>query len=135
MRCARRGHGGQRRRFALARAARRGLRRDRRRLPTDQLPIGKLYTKTFYELIDRHLGERLRGGADDLALIARKSFLTVATTIEAAGLGATPYHAHVPSFGEWASSSPAGAVRLPTTPPAGLRFLDLQGCRRCSNSA
>ena len=30
--------------------------------------IGKLYTKTFYELVDRHLSaERLRGGADDLA--------------------------------------------------------------------
>ena len=30
--------------------------------------IGKLYTTTFYELLDQHLvGERLRGGADDLA--------------------------------------------------------------------
>jgi spermidine synthase len=34
-------------------------------------------------------------------LIARKSFWTVVATIEAAGLTATGYHAHVPSFGEW----------------------------------
>ena len=57
-------------------------------------------------------------------LIARKSFWTVASTIEAAGLTTSPYHAHVPSFGEWgfilASRRP---FRLPTTLPAGLRFL------------
>jgi spermidine synthase len=48
----------------------------------------------------------------------------VVTTIEAVGLTATPYHAHVPSFGEWgyvlAGRRP---YRLPTALPAGLRFL------------
>ena len=47
------------------------------------------------------------------------------TTIEAAGSAPTPYHAHVPSFGEWgfviASRRP---FRLPRPLPAGLRFLD-----------
>ena len=47
-------------------------------------------------------------------------------TIESVGLRATPYHAHVPSFGEWgyvlASRRP---WRMPTELPAGLRFLDL----------
>ena len=61
-------------------------------------------------------------------LIARKSFWTVVTTVEAAGLTATPYHAHVPSFGEWgfviAGRRP---FRPPTDLPAGLRFLDAQG--------
>ena len=41
-------------------------------------------------------------------------------------LTATPYHANVPSFGEWgyivASRRP---YRLPTALPAGLRFLDV----------
>ena len=59
-------------------------------------------------------------------LIARKSFWTVATTLEAAGLTTTAYHAHVPSFGEWgfilASRRP---YRLPTVLPAGLRFLSV----------
>jgi spermidine synthase len=89
--------------------------------------IGKLYTNSFYRLIDQHLAA---GGyavvQTTSPLIARKSFWTVATTIEAAGLNATPYHAHVPSFGEWgfivAGRRP---YRLPTTLPEGLRFLSV----------
>ena len=34
-------------------------------------------------------------------LYARQSFWCVVTTIESTGLLATPYHALVPSFGEW----------------------------------
>ncbi len=91
--------------------------------------IGKLYTNSFYRLIDQHLAA---GGyavvQTTSPLIARKSFWTVATTIEAAGLNATPYHAHVPSFGEWgfivASRRP---YRVPTTLPDGLRFLSVPG--------
>jgi spermidine synthase len=56
-------------------------------------------------------------------LVARQSFWTVVQTIESVGLRATPYHAHVPSFGEWgfviASRRP---YRLPTALPEGLRF-------------
>ena len=89
--------------------------------------IGKLYTASFYRLIDQHLNA---GGfavvQTTSPLIARKSFWTVATTIEAAGLTTTPYHAHVPSFGEWgfilASRRP---FRMPAALPAGLRFLSV----------
>jgi spermidine synthase len=91
--------------------------------------IGKLYTTTFYRLLDQHLA------ADGFAavqttspLVARKSFWTVVATIEDAGLTATPYHAHVPSFGEWgfviASRRP---VRTDVQPPSGLRFLTREG--------
>jgi len=87
--------------------------------------LGKLYTTTFYRLVDQHLA------ADGFAvvqttspLIARRSFWTVVATIENAGLTATPYHAHVPSFGEWgfvlAGRRP---VRTDVEPPPGLRFL------------
>ena len=59
-------------------------------------------------------------------LIARESFWTVVNTVESVGLTATPYHAHVPSFGEWgfviASRRPWS---LPSTLPAGMRFLSL----------
>jgi spermidine synthase len=87
--------------------------------------IGKLYTASFYRLIDQHLNASGFAVVQTTSpLIARKSFWTVATTIEAAGLTTTPYHAHVPSFGEWgfilASRRP---FRLPTALPAGLRFL------------
>ncbi|RZI84991.1 MAG: polyamine aminopropyltransferase [Rubrivivax sp.] len=91
--------------------------------------IGKLYTTTFYSLLDRHLSA---GGyavvQTTSPLIARKSFWTVVSTLEAVGLQTTPYHAHVPSFGEWgfvlAHRRP---WRMPTALPAGLRFLTLAG--------
>ena len=91
--------------------------------------IGKLYTTSFYKLVDQHLSA---GGyavvQTTSPLIARKSFWTVATTIEATGMTATPYHAHVPSFGEWgfilASRRP---YKLPAVLPQGLRFLSSAG--------
>ena len=90
--------------------------------------LGKLYTASFYDLVDQHLSA---GGyavvQTTSPLIARRSFWTVVTTIEATGLTATPYHAHVPSFGEWgfvlASRRP---FRLPTAFPPGLRFVSAQ---------
>ena len=87
--------------------------------------IGKLYTSSFYRLIDQHLSASGYAVVQTTSpLIARKSFWTVATTIEATGLATAPYHAHVPSFGEWgfvvASRRP---YRLPSALPDGLRFL------------
>jgi spermidine synthase len=91
--------------------------------------IGKLYTRTFYELVEKHLSASGYAVVQTTSpLIARKSFWTVATTIEAAGLATAPYHAHVPSFGEWgfivASRRP---FRLASTLPPGLRFLSVAG--------
>jgi spermidine synthase len=91
--------------------------------------LGKLYTTSFYERLDQHLAA---GGyavvQTTSPLIARKSFWTVAATLEAVGLATTPYHAHVPSFGEWgfiiASHRP---WRLPAALPPGLRFVTLEG--------
>ncbi len=91
--------------------------------------IGKLYTSSFYKLIDQHLNASGYAVVQTTSpLIARKSFWTVATTVESVGLTATPYHAHVPSFGEWgfilAGRRP---YKLPTELPPGLRFLNLAG--------
>jgi spermidine synthase len=91
--------------------------------------LGKLYSTTFYERLDPHLSASGYAVVQTTSpLIARKSFWTVATTLEAAGLRTTPYHAHVPSFGEWgfilASRRP---WRLPEQLPDGLRFLTLDG--------
>lgn len=90
--------------------------------------IGKLYTSSFYALLDKRLSACGYAVIQTTSpLIARKSFWTVATTIESVGLHATPYHAHVPSFGEWgyiiASRRP---YRFPETLPAGLRFLSTE---------
>jgi spermidine synthase len=88
--------------------------------------IGKLFTNSFYALLDKHLSASGYAVIQTTSpLVARKSFWTVVHTIESVGLTAKPYHAHVPSFGEWgfviASRRP---YRLPTELPAGLRFLN-----------
>ncbi len=90
--------------------------------------IGKLYTNSFYALLDQRLSASGYAVIQTTSpLVARQSFWTVVQTIESVGLRATPYHAHVPSFGEWgfviASRRP---YRLPTALPEGLRFLNLQ---------
>ena len=89
--------------------------------------IGKLYTNSFYALLDKRLSASGYAVIQTTSpLVARKSYWTVATTIESVGLTATPYHAHVPSFGEWgfiiASRRP---WHQPKSLPTGLRFLDL----------
>jgi spermidine synthase len=92
--------------------------------------LGKLYSTSFYRLLDQALA------ADGFAvvqstspLVARRSFWTVVATLEAVGLATTPYHAHVPSFGEWgfviASRRPVRTQGL--APPMGLRFLTREG--------
>lgn len=91
--------------------------------------IGKLYTTTFYALLDQHLAASGYAVIQTTSpLIARKSFWTVVSTLEAVGLQTTPYHAHVPSFGEWgfvmAHHRP---WRVPVQLPDGLRFLSLDG--------
>lgn len=91
--------------------------------------LGKLYTTSFYQRVDQVLAA---GGwlavQTTSPLLARRSYWTVVTTLEAVGLGTTPYHAHVPSFGEWgfviAGRRP---WRAPTALPQGLRFLTAEG--------
>ncbi len=91
--------------------------------------LGKLYTATFYELLDRHLAASGFAAVQSTSpLVARRSYWSVVTTIESVGLATVPYHAHVPSFGEWgfvlASRRP---WREPDAWPAGLRFLSREG--------
>ena len=87
--------------------------------------LGKLYTTSFYSLAERNLSAAGYMVVQTTSpLIARRSYWTVAATLEAVGLRTAPYHAHVPSFGEWgfiiAGHRP---FRLPTALPPGLRFL------------
>ena len=87
--------------------------------------VGKLYSTSFYPIVDQHLAA---GGfmvvQTTSPLVARRSFWTVAATLEAVGLTITPYHALVPSFGEWgfilAGHRPWHLAR---PLPEGLRFL------------
>jgi spermidine synthase len=88
--------------------------------------IGKLYTNSFYALLDQRLAASGYAVIQTTSpLVARRSFWTVVQTLESVGLRTAPYHAHVPSFGEWgfviASRRP---YRQPATLPDGLRFLN-----------
>jgi len=87
--------------------------------------IGKLYTNSFYALLEKRLAASGYAVIQTTSpLVARQSYWTVVQTLESVGLRTAPYHANVPSFGEWgfviASRRP---YRLPDELPEGLRFL------------
>lgn len=90
--------------------------------------LGKLYTQSFYRLLARRLRD------DGVAVVqatspylAPRSFWCIVETLRASGLNPLPYHAHVPSFGDWGfvlvgkREQPA-PVRL--SPRVAMRFLD-----------
>ena len=91
--------------------------------------LGKLYTTSFYQRVDQVLSASgYMAVQASSPLIARRSFWTVVSTLEAVGLSTTPYHLHVPSFGEWGFVIAARRPwRMPDTLPQGLRFLTLEG--------
>jgi spermidine synthase len=91
--------------------------------------IGKLYTNAFYSLLEQRLAASGYAVIQTTSpLVARQSFWTVVATLESVGLQTAPYHANVPSFGEWgfvlASRRP---WHVPATLPEGLRFLTVNG--------
>ena len=87
--------------------------------------LGKLYTVRFYRLLKERVAD---GGVvvvqSTSPLVARRSFWCVVRSMEAAGFSVRPYHALVPSFGEWgyalASHQP---VPVPSHVRPGLRYL------------
>ena len=89
--------------------------------------IGKLYTATFYNELRRILtDDGMLVVQSTSPYIGRRSFWCVDHTIQAAGYFTIPYHAYVPSFGEWGyilatknySWKNGGAL------PAGLRYVN-----------
>lgn len=87
--------------------------------------LGKLYTNAFYQMLERRLSARGIAAIQATSpLYARRSFWSIVATVEAAGLKATPYHALVPSFGEWGFViASRGAYSPPGRYLPELRFL------------
>ena len=87
--------------------------------------LGKLYTTRFYQLLRRHLtddGVVVVQSTSPLA--ARRAFWCIAETLRASGFHVRPYHAAVPTFGEWGwvlatMREPQAAAPV----PPGLRWL------------
>ena len=93
--------------------------------------IGKLYTTSFYALLDQRLSASGYAVVQTTSpLVARRSYWTVVSTLEAAGFVTAPYHANVPSFGEWgfvvASHRPFSPTTQARDLPPGLRYLNPQ---------
>jgi spermidine synthase len=60
-------------------------------------------------------------------MFARQSFWCIDETMKQAGFRTYPYHAYVPSFGEWGYIlGTHGAWAPPAQLPSGLRFLTVQ---------
>jgi spermidine synthase len=93
----------------------------------DATATAKLYSQEFYLLARRALapGGRLVVQAGS-PYFAPRTYDCVLNTMRAAGLGVTPYHVNVPTFGDWgfalAQDGPAPGLRM--DPPERLRFLD-----------
>jgi len=86
--------------------------------------LGKLYTTFFYALLQKALhDESIVAVQSTSPLFARKSFWCVVESMRSAGLFALPYHALVPSFGEWGYVL---AKRRPFAPPAHVSLAGLQ---------
>ncbi len=90
----------------------------------------KLYSVEFYGIVAERVlspGGRLvvQGGSP---YFAADAFWGIDATLRAAGLATTPYHADVPSFGDWgfilaAPGTEAPALRLPGPAAEPLRYL------------
>jgi spermidine synthase len=86
--------------------------------------IGKLYTREFYELAKARLApEGVMVIQATSPLFARKSFWCVVETLEQTGFYTLPYHAYLPSFGEWGFVL---AARRPLAPPEKLAPLEFR---------
>lgn len=64
--------------------------------------LGKLYSVPFYELLARHTrGHALVSIQSTSPYYAPRAFWSVEASLKEAGWQVRPYHAYVPSFGEW----------------------------------
>lgn len=86
----------------------------------NNLSLGKLYTREFYRLL------RAAIAPDGVAVVQSTSpylspqaFWCIVATLDAADLHPLPYHAHVPSFGDWGF---ALVARSAITRPQKLAF-------------
>ena len=91
--------------------------------------LGKLYSTAFYRLLKQHVTQNGAIAVQATSpLYARKSYWTVVATLEAAGWLTAPYHALVPSFGEWGYIlASQREFRLPTSIPVTTRFVTPDG--------
>jgi spermidine synthase len=98
------------------------------------IALSKLYTREFYAMLaDRVSAQGVIAVQAGSPLFARQAFWSVVNTLESTRnpvspgetLAVTPYHVHVPSFGDWGFvlASPRPLADRALVLPPGLRFL------------
>lgn len=84
----------------------------------NNLSLGKLYTRSFYRLVRAALApDGVTVVQSTSPYLSPQSYWCIIATLDAADLHPLPYHAHVPSFGDWGF---ALAARTPLERPQGL---------------
>ena len=89
--------------------------------------LGKLYSTPIYRLMRQHLQPHGRMVVQSTSpMYAPRAFWSVVATLQKAGLQTTPYHALVPSFGEWGFviASQQADFKIPRQYSLPMRFLD-----------
>ena len=93
--------------------------------------VGKLYTRNFYETLRRSLTPNALIAVQTTSpFFAPKSFWCIHRTLSEVFSEVLPYHAYVPSFGEWGFMLASAGKMAPGRPPvrrvAGVQFYDFQ---------
>jgi len=93
--------------------------------------IGKLYSLPFFKLLSAAITDNGKIVVQSTSpFVARKSYWCVNKTIEASGLHTTPYHAYVPSFGEWGFIMAGKSDFVASSNyPQGLKFINYDTVR------
>jgi len=88
--------------------------------------LGKLYTARFYRMLSEVLADHGVASVQSTSpMYSPSAYWCIVRTVDHAGFTARPYHAYIPSFGEWGFVLAAKAPDVAFGPlPGGLRFLD-----------
>jgi spermidine synthase len=94
--------------------------------------LGKLYSVPIYRLVAKHLSARGYFVVQSTSpYFAPHAYWCVNATLKEAGFHTWPYHAYVPSFGEWGFilAGRRNDFALPTRYSVATRFLDAESTR------
>ena len=98
--------------------------------------LGKLYSVPFYGMVKRHLSANgLMVVQSTSPFFAPHAYWTIDATLREVGMKTWPYHAYVPSFGEWGFilASPQAAYVPPTAYRLPMRYLNAETTREMFN--
>jgi spermidine synthase len=88
--------------------------------------LAKLYSVEFYKLVKRHLSAQgVFVTQATSSFFSRETFWCIHESVDAAGLHTLPYHAYVPSFGDWGFvlAAPRKLDAAQTDVPVPAKFL------------